>query len=182
MATKLRTTTDAKKHEEERSPDWERFRNNFIAKNPACVCCGKTQDQVGLQAHHVFPFHYAKKLGRPELELDERNLITLCETEAGKPSEDHHLLIGHLGDFESSNLDVRLDAKVFVNRTKDQIKNDTGWQQKHENKLPHLERMTADEQDAFMWAMQEIYPKPGETISKPTIKFPWLPKSLLDKI
>jgi hypothetical protein len=36
--------------------------------------------------HHIFPFHYCIALGRPDLELDDRNLITLCEDEQGKRS------------------------------------------------------------------------------------------------
>ena len=31
-----------------------------------------------VQVQHIFPFHYCVALGRPDLELDERNLITLC--------------------------------------------------------------------------------------------------------
>ena len=70
--------------------------------------------------HHIFPFHYCIALGRPDLELDDRNLITLCEDEAGKPGQNHHLLVGHLDDFESSNL-----AVVRMRRGRS-----TGWMRK----------------------------------------------------
>jgi len=44
------------------------------------MCCKPgTNTRAGLQVHHIFPFHYCIALGRPDLELDDRNLITLCE-------------------------------------------------------------------------------------------------------
>lgn len=183
MNATVRTTPEAKKHDEERSPEWSARRKDFLAKNPACACCGKTAAQVGLQAHHVFPFHYGKHLGRPDLELDERNLITLCETEAREPAENHHLLVGHLKDFESSNLDVRADALVYKNKTAAQIEGDAAWQAKHNNRLPHIEQMTAEDKAAFQWAMQETYPVAGASFPKPAKnRFPWLPKYLQDRL
>ena len=147
-------STDQQKHEAERSPQWPAFRDAFIKKNPVCVCCGST---VGLQAHHVFPFHYCIALGRPDLELNEGNLITLCEHEEGKQAENHHLLIGHLDDFESSNLDVRHDATVtYKNWTAAQIQADAGWQQKKAKRLPHIGDMTANDKAAFKWAMNTV--------------------------
>ena len=36
----------------------------------------------------------------------------MCEKDKDQSAEDHHLLIGHLGDFKSSNLNVTVDSKV----------------------------------------------------------------------
>ena len=44
-----------------------------------------------MQVHHVFPFHSCIALGLPDLELDLRNLITLREHEANRPTEDPHI-------------------------------------------------------------------------------------------
>src|ERR1700677_3043433 len=73
-----------------RSPEWSKVEKAHLAKNPHCACCATgTNLSAGLQVHHKFPFHYCIALGRPDLELDDRNLITLCENEAGKPGENH---------------------------------------------------------------------------------------------
>lgn len=64
----------------------------------ACAVCGGKKK---LEAHHIMPFHL-----HPQLEMDERNLIPLCEG-AGVNC---HLLFGHLGDFRSFNRRVWLDA------------------------------------------------------------------------
>ncbi len=45
---------------------------------------------------NIFPFHYCIALGRPDLELGQRNLITLCEDEAGHPADNHHYEAGVL--------------------------------------------------------------------------------------
>ncbi len=60
----------------------------------------------------------------PNLELDPRNLITLCEL----PGRDHHLLIGHLDEWESYNVNVRDDAKRYYGKSADQIRANATWQ------------------------------------------------------
>src|SRR5579863_6845544 len=102
-----------------RSPKWHGVEEAHLAKEPHCECCKpNTNEKAGVQVHHKFPFHYCIALGRPDLELDDRNLITLCEDEAGKPGQNHHLLVGHLDDFQSSNLAVVVDAtKTFFGMT-----------------------------------------------------------------
>lgn len=180
-------TETEQKHEEQRSPDWPEFRDKFIAAFPKCTVCGKGKgDNVGLQAHHIFPFHYCILLGRPDLELDYRNLITLCETEAGRPSEDHHLLIGHFDDFESSNLNVERDARVtWSNKTAAQIRNDPLWKQQSAPgaRLPHIAQMTGLDKAFFEWAMNTRYPKANvDAGEKPAGQAPgWLLADLMPK-
>ena len=84
-----------------RSDKWPTFRKHFLEKHSACaVCCSKNK----LEAHHKIPVHL-----RPDLELEEANLIPLCE------SMDHgvncHLFIGHLSSFFSYNMHVVKDAE-----------------------------------------------------------------------
>lgn len=114
---------------------------------PNCVCCGVYGPAV--QVHHIYPFHYVVALGRPDLELDHRNLITLCETTHDRPAENHHLLIGHLDDFKSSNLNAELDASsVFYQYKAVTIEADPQWNRKREAKLKALDDMTdAEKQD-----------------------------------
>jgi hypothetical protein len=90
-------TPPAHEGEEPRSPRWERTRRLFLAKWPQCAVCALDAAQAGgLNVHHVVPVEFVRRAGRPDLELDERNLITLCEA-----GENHHLVVGHLGDWRS---------------------------------------------------------------------------------
>lgn len=109
----------ARKHGHERSPEWGRVEKAHLQREPACVACG--HQGKGLQVHHIKPFHL-----HPALELDPNNLITLCEIKG----RDHHLLIGHLDNWESYNVHVREDARRFYKKTDDQIRADTTWQKK----------------------------------------------------
>ena len=144
-----------------RSPEWPKTQKAHLKKEPHCVACRQRVNQLyGLQVHHIFPFHYCISLGRPDLELDQRNLITLCETEAGHKADNHHLLIGHLDDFESSNLSVSIDArKTFFGMTEAQIKSNPQWRMKKVKRLKPLDKMTAKDKGTFKALMNKIFPK-----------------------
>ena len=89
----------------QRSSRWPAVRAKYIADgHDKCEACGTTRD---LNVHHIQPFSV-----RPDLELDPRNLITLCRV--------HHLKIAHDADgpggmarpnWSSSNPNVRRDAE-----------------------------------------------------------------------
>lgn len=81
-----------------RSGHWPTVRKHFL-DGKVCAACGGTDK---LEAHHIVPFHV-----HPEKELDPTNLIALCE---GNPWMNCHLLIGHLGNFQSYNPNVVHDA------------------------------------------------------------------------
>jgi hypothetical protein len=82
----------------ERSPRWRKVRQEFLEMNPCCAVCGRKNLQSNV--HHKIPFHI-----RPDLELEEDNLITLCR--------DHHFLFGHLGSWISFNATVETDVKEW---------------------------------------------------------------------
>ena len=86
----------------ERSSDQSKVRKGFIAKNNKCAACGK---KTGLHVHHIQPFQL-----RPDLELEEFNLITLCA--------DHHFHMAHLMDQKSQNNDIVKDSSYFLNKIK----------------------------------------------------------------
>jgi hypothetical protein len=146
-----------------RSPEWRRVEKEHLARQPHCVCCKPgTNRRAALQVHHIFPFHYAKLLGRPDLELDERNLITLCETEEGKPAENHHLLVGHLDDFQSSNLRVARDAsETFFAMAARAIRADHRWLAEKASRLKRFDHMTEDDRRDFAAAMNAAFPMAG---------------------
>jgi hypothetical protein len=83
-----------------------------LKAHPACAACGLMRPSILhplarrrtiLNVHHIKPFHLF-----PALELDETNLITLCRS-----GEDHHLMVGHLGDWSNWNPNVVRDAALL---------------------------------------------------------------------
>lgn len=90
-----------------RSSKWQTVRKNFLESHKNCAACGT---DINLQVHHKKPFHI-----HPELELDEKNLITLCEEKGEKGC---HLNIGHLGDWKSFNPNVEKDARKKLRELK----------------------------------------------------------------
>ena len=73
-----------------RSPLWPQTRAAWLIAHPRCVACGSTAQ---VEVHHRRPVHLF-----PDLELDQRNFVTLCEG----PNR-CHLREGHLGDFHIYN-------------------------------------------------------------------------------
>lgn len=106
-----------------RSRKWPDVRRQHLDKHPTCeVCNGNTS----LEVHHKEPFHV-----RPDLELDLKNLITLCS--AKKNGVDCHLVYGHLGDYRSINKDVVVDSAV--------------WNRKFKNRKPAKEAYPVKQED-----------------------------------
>ena len=99
---------DGMTYEGPRSSEWVQVRSDFVRKHPRCEACGSVYN---LNVHHIEPFHQ-----RPDLELVEDNLITLCR--------EHHFRIGHDPDGKGprkpswleSNPNVRQDAKNWSKR------------------------------------------------------------------
>lgn len=139
-----------------RSPEWPKIEKAFRKLHPQCACC-IVPSIKHVQIHHRFPFHYCVALGRPDLELDMRNLITLCEWKT--PSPNHHLLVGHLDDFQSSNLEVAEDAVTFRGMSETQIRKDPRWIEKVKRRLVPLDQMTKKDKTAFEKRMTTTLPK-----------------------
>lgn len=150
----------AEEHGIRRSPKWPHVQRAFLEAKPWCEVCGPHKKlERGIQVHHVIPFHFCILLGRPELELDPRNLVGLCETEEGLPLPNHHLLVGHLDDFQTSNPHVRQDATGrFFMKTDDQIKADAVWQAMVKHRPPTWGSMTDDDKKAMRALMDQLYP------------------------
>lgn len=71
-----------------------------------CQMCGGTEK---LQVHHIHPFHL-----HPELELEQQNLITLCE----KRGHDCHFVMGHFHDWRLFNPTVRSDSAGYLAKSR----------------------------------------------------------------
>jgi hypothetical protein len=74
-------------------------RKRFLKANKDCAACGS---KVGLQVHHVQPFHLA-----PLLELAPENLVALCMAVGGLEC---HERIGHGASFKAYNPNVLDDC------------------------------------------------------------------------
>jgi 5-methylcytosine-specific restriction protein A len=91
-----------------RSGHWPAVRKQHLELHPACEMCGGSEK---LEVHHIRPFHL-----HPDLELDPKNLVTLCE--AKRSGANCHLLFGHLGNFRSWNVEVIKNAREWAEKIK----------------------------------------------------------------
>jgi 5-methylcytosine-specific restriction protein A len=139
-----------------RSPEWPKVEKAFRKIHPQCVAC-IVKSVTHIQIHHRFPFHYCTALGRPDLELDPRNLITLCEWK--DPAPNHHELVGHLADWSSADLDVATDAIDWRGMSNDEIRKDPRWLAKVAKRLKPLDKMSAADKAAFTKRMNATFPK-----------------------
>lgn len=86
-----------------RSTAWNALSKKWIKDHPCCAACGRSSS---LSVHHIIPFHL-----KPEFELCEDNLISLCQTPC-------HLIFGHLGNFWSWNETVVDDCAHWLEKVK----------------------------------------------------------------
>lgn len=92
---------DASAHQVPRSGQWPAVRKRHLEAHPDCAVCRRTEN---VAVHHEQDFH-----SRPDLEIDPRNLITLC-----MPPRPCHLWWGHRDDYRKpANPDVREDAAIW---------------------------------------------------------------------
>lgn len=82
----------------ERDPRWREVRAKHIKKEPVCQACGKS---AKLDVHHILPVAMDKAR-----ELDETNLITLC-------NQPCHLVFGHFMSYYCYNKHVRKMATDY---------------------------------------------------------------------
>lgn len=92
-----------------RSKYWPKVRKKHLEKQPHCMACGST---TNLEVHHIVPVHVD-----PNKELDEDNLITLCDKYC-------HFIFGHLMNYKSWNPEVQQDCLIYRDKLKNRpIKN-----------------------------------------------------------
>lgn len=145
-----------------RSPAWNKVERAFRATHPKCAACDET---ANVDIHHKFPFHYVIACGRPDLELDPRNLVTLCT----KPGCQHHLLLGHLDDWESYNPAVISFIKRYASKASADIRAAAAWKKAASVRPKHLDLMTAAEKAAFKVMLDKKF-KPAPNLMAKAIK------------
>jgi len=92
-----------------RSSKWPKVRKAFLKKNKRCAVCGR---KLSLEVHHIRDFST-----NPEIELDENNLVTLCDG-----ATRCHFTFGHLGHWKSINPTLRVDLKIWSEKFRNRRK------------------------------------------------------------
>lgn len=133
---------------------WPRVRAAFIADNPCCAACPPESVADRLEVHHIVPFHICHLIDRPELELDPRNLVTLCGT-----GDDHHLLLGHLDDFSSMNPDLAEALRRFAGKRAAELRCEPDWVRAVKHRPADWNVMTDDQRDALRERVGRLFPR-----------------------
>ncbi len=89
-----------------RSSKWPAARAAHLKIEPACQWCGGTEMP---EVHHMLPVHV-----RPDLELDPKNYITLCEAKNMRC----HLEKGHRGNWHDFEPKIRAICAAHNQSTK----------------------------------------------------------------
>jgi len=101
FSSRMRQFFDPRNCGAKRSSKWPALEKKFLSEHPTCEACGVKAETV----HHRLPFHKY-----PRLELDERNLHSICEKHSC------HLMVGHLGSWASYNEDLVEDSARMLNK------------------------------------------------------------------
>ena len=171
LSTEVKSKVDngalvAKEHGIARSPHWPTVEKEFKKKNPDCLYCGEESGKLyGIQVHHINAFHVVVGLGRPDLELDERNLVSLDETEAGRPAPDHHIVAGHNGSFQKNNPHVLEDVSLWKGKDKKFIESTQKWQEEASSQKP-FSQWSLEEKKAYRKMLDEKLPPNTELLKK----------------
>jgi hypothetical protein len=150
-----------------RSPQWAEVEQAFLARNNyQCAMCSITGKGL-VQVHHIAPFHYisSPNIQRGDLEFNPQNLVPLCQ---GPGTNEHHVLVGHLGDFQYFNQGARADMigpwKDLL--PADQLKQLADWIARHQNHYPLVNAMTQQDITGFSALLVSWYgPKPQANVN-----------------
>lgn len=103
---------------EKRSSQWRKTKKAYYAKyGKRCAFCGSKKK---IELHHIIPFNVD-----PSLELEESNLLPLCDGGGDNGMKSCHFF-AHLGDWKRFNPNIREDCLIWSSRF--------GWKDAEENK------------------------------------------------
>ena len=86
-----------------------------------------------------------------------RNLITLC----ADLQREHHLLLGHLDDYESFDPQLEKFIRTYYGLSQQQIRETSTWGKAHANKPHHLDQMSEEQKRAFKTMLDAKFPQIG---------------------
>jgi hypothetical protein len=144
-----------------RSEHWPAVEKAFLQQHPTCVVCGRAD--LPRNVHHTdAPFHFARYLGRPDLELDPRNLHTLCVAH----DNEHHVLVGHFDDYESFNPDLLAWVKKTKTMDAATIRALAEWQEAVKTRPPFLSKMTQQQKIEMRKHLDALFPPDPNVLNK----------------
>ena len=82
----------------------------------------------------------------------------MCCDLAALPGEDHHLVVGHLDDFECANPTTRTDAQHYRGQTAAQIRASATWRVQVAGRLPPLPAMSEAQRKSLRALMDRAMP------------------------
>jgi 5-methylcytosine-specific restriction endonuclease McrA len=149
-----------------RSWQWGEVEQAFLTRNNfKCAMCSITGATL-VQVHHIAPFHYisSPNIQRGDLEFNPQNLVPLCQ---GPGTNEHHILVGHLGNFQYFNEDARAD---MIGPWKDLlpsfIEQQADWIARHQNHYPLVNTMSPQNITDFSALLVTWYgPKPQTNVN-----------------
>jgi hypothetical protein len=157
----------AAEHGIARSPHWATVQQAYKKVHPDCIYCGPGSGQkYGIQIHHIHAFHVVVGVGRSDLELDFRNLTSLCESEENKPAPNHHISEGHLGSFQRNNDTVVEDVKKFFGQAIQLIEATDYWKNKKNSAPKAFSTWTHDEKVAYRKMLDATLPPDSAVLAK----------------
>jgi hypothetical protein len=136
-----------------RSHLWTERAKIHLTVQSSCLVCGTKEN---LNVHHKYPYSYIIGLGRPDLELDERNLFTLCEP--------HHLIVGHLDWFESYNPKLEYFISLCRGLLISQIRSLQDWRNAVAFRPLPYNRMDATARTYLMHEINDVMGSPQQGI------------------
>lgn len=145
-----------------RSTHWPHVRDQFLTSWLALHPEAKAIEGAAWEVHHKIPFHLGVLLGRGYIELDPRNLIVVM-----REPIDYHLLVGHLDDFKSWNIEVVKELALYGGKlyggTSDgwpevEIRSNEAWQGKHLHRPRPWKEMTDLDKNAVRTLIDQRLP------------------------
>lgn len=146
-----------------RDQRWKAARRDHLKKQPWCIACRIQYRGViafiirifrRMTVHHIYPFHIVQTLDRGDLELDSRNLVTLCKG--------HHRVLGHLDDWMCYNPHVKHLALRFFGRDVRDVLIDPEWSRFRDERKPDLQFMAVKDLIELRAKLDEKFPRRDE--------------------
>lgn len=135
-----------------RHKKWDTAQAQWMRKHPQCAVCGEIACKRNV--HHKLPLTYLHAINRLDLELDERNLITLCV----ESDMQHHALVGHLNFYSSFNPWLMQTVAMCKGKTAKEIFDLAEFQQMVNNRPKPVHQMNAKELDELKQLTQRTFP------------------------
>ena len=150
-----------------RSSHWPAVEKAFAQGHPNCEICNPSNyGKVKIQVHHRFAFHVCVLLGRADLEIDPRNLHSLCEDEQGEKAENHHLIVGHYLDFQVNNDNLLQDIIDFKGQSGITIRANIGFSIRVKNRPTPFPQWTLQMRLKYRAMLDEVFPPDPAILAK----------------